>query len=151
MTEEQIHMVVGDMMRTTHMHKKVIDTVVVNNIGIHRIRHQVLMKLARADKFKSQKEIAEHLGITQAAMTGALSKLEKDGLILRTAGKDNRFNEISITDKGREIVQLTKKHFTNVDSYAFEGISDEDIGVFVSCLSRVRANLEKFLERNENL
>ncbi len=146
MTEEKIHSLVSELICTMRMHRKVIDATVVNNIGIHRLQHQVLMKLSREDKFKSQKEIAEQLGITQAAMTGALSKLEADGLIARSVGSDSRFNEISITEKGREIVEQTRKYFSKVDAAAFLGIDDGMIDNFSDCLTCIRENLEKLLE-----
>ncbi len=150
MTDENVHIIVSELIRTMRIHKKVIDEVVVKNIGIHRLQHQVLMKLSTEEKLKSQKEIADHLGITQAAMTGALSKLESDGLISRSAGTDNRFNEISITEKGREIVKMTKEYFLKVDSAAFLGINDEKIDAFAECLSCVRENLEKLLEGDKD-
>ena len=81
MSESKCYRVIGKMISANRLHRKAIETA-VDDIGIHRSRHQVLMNLAKRC-FASQKEIAEHLGITQAAMTVSLTKLERDGLISR--------------------------------------------------------------------
>ena len=106
-----------------------------------------VMNLAKNDKFKSQKEIAEHLGITQAAITGALSKLERDGLISRTVREDSRYNEISITEKGREIVERSRAHFMAVDEKTFSGFSDEELELFSNCIDKMQNNLKAILEK----
>jgi DNA-binding MarR family transcriptional regulator len=105
------------------------------------------MKLSRSDVVKSQKEIAQSLEITQAAMTVSLSKLEKDGLIIRSVGKDSRYNEISVTELGREIVERSRSHFSNVDSKTFEGISEDELKVFEHCLDIMSENLKKITEK----
>lgn len=149
MTTENIRNMISQMIKTNRMHKRAIETV-VNDIGIHRGRHLVLMHLAKKDKFKSQKEIAEHIGITQAALTGALSSLERDGLISRTTGADSRFNEISITEKGKDIISLSREHFARVDAAAIDGIDDDELEAFYNCLTKIHNNLEKFLEKKDN-
>ncbi|MBE6645961.1 MAG: MarR family transcriptional regulator [Ruminococcaceae bacterium] len=145
MIEDRNYVLIHKIITANRMHKKAIETV-VDDIGIHRSRHQILMNLAKNDKFKSQKEIAEHLGITQAAMTGALSKLERDGLISRTVGADNRYNEISITEKGREIIERSRAHFIEVDKKTFSGFSDEELEVFSKCIDKMQNNLKAILE-----
>ncbi len=133
---------VNMMIRTDRMHKCLIDSK-VHDIGIHRTQHRILMHLARHGKLPSQKELAEHLDITPAAVTGALKKIEHDGYIKRTLGQDNRFNEVKITEKGREIVEKTKKLFLATDRSLFEGFTEEELDIYVSFLEKMQNNMKK--------
>ena len=67
-------------------------------------------------------------------------------LISRTVGEDSRYNEISITEKGREIVEHSREHFMNVDCATFNGISEEELESFSKCLDKIQNNLNEFLE-----
>lgn len=128
------------MIRVNQLHKKAFDRE-VSKTGLHRTRHYILMRLAREGKLPSQKELATHLGITPAAVTLALSKLEKDGLITRCAAEDTRYNEISITDAGMNIVTKSRDSFGKIDTMMFEGITEEEMSVFDACLKKMQDNL----------
>ena len=128
------------MIRTDHMHKSLIDGI-VKDIGIHRTQHRMLMHISRKGTLTSQKELADHLGITPPAVTGALKKLESDGYVKRSLGHDNRYNELEITEKGREIVARTKKLFTSADREIFDGFSEEELDSYIACLEKMQANM----------
>ena len=125
MSETKLSRAIEMMIKTDHMHKFLIDSR-VRSLGIHRTQHRILMHLARHEKLPSQKELAEHLDVTPAAVTGALKKIEKDGYVERNLGHDNRFNELRITEKGRDLV------------------------TYISCLEKLQANIKKQCERKEN-
>ena len=144
MAENKLERAIDMMIRTDHMHKALIDSR-VRDIGIHRTQHRILMHLARHGKLPSQRELAEHLDITPAAVTGVLKKIESDGYIERTLGKDNRFNEITITEKGRALVKLTREVFSSTDKSLFEGFSPEELDTYVSCLLKLQENIKKQL------
>ncbi len=148
MTDNEIITVIRKMISVNRMHKRAIETV-IDDIGIHRSKHQVLMKLAKRESVRSQKEIADELGITQAAMTVSLSKLERDGLILRTAGKDNRYNEISITEKGREIVEKSREYFTVIDRKTLAGLTDDELSCLSRCFEKIQNNLKELTKKEE--
>lgn len=148
MSDTKLSQAIEMMIRTDHMHKAMID-LRVRGMGIHRTQHRILMHLARNDKLPSQKELAEHLDITPAAVTGALKKIEKDGYVERTLGHDNRYNELRITDKGRELVNLTREIFAEVDTSMFEGFSDAELDSYISSLEKLQANIRKHQERKQ--
>ena len=110
MTDNKVFHATAMLMHTNRLHKAMIDSR-VKDIGIHRTQHRILMHLAKCDRIPSQKELAEHLEITPAAVTGAIKQIEQAGYIKRTLGKDTRFYEIEITEKGREMVSLTRELF----------------------------------------
>ena len=101
------------------------------------------MHLARDGMLPSQKELADRLDITPAAVTGALKKIEQDGYIKRSLGHDTRFNEIKITEKGRALVELTKVTFSKADASMFDGFTDEELDTYISCLEKLQENIKK--------
>ena len=141
MPNEKVTRAIQAFIRTNKMHKAMIDSR-VRDIGIHRTQHIILMRLARHDKIPSQKELAECLDITPAAVTGALKSIEENGYIKRTLGQDTRYNEIEITEKGRELVSLTHEKFLEADMQAFLGFADEELDEFVSYLERIQSNIK---------
>ena len=146
MTESKLSRAIEMMIKTDHMHKALIDSK-VGSLGVHRTQHRILMHLARRDRLPSQKELADRLDVTPAAITGALKKIEADGYVERSLGQDNRYNELKITEKGRELVKKTRRIFCEVDSSMFEGFSDEELDIYVTCLEKLQVNIRKQCER----
>ncbi len=139
-TKEKIRQAVDAMILTERMHRHLLDSHVAKE-GLSRTHHMILMMLSCKGKITSQKQLAAKLGITPAAVTGALAKLEKEGYLLRTAGEDSRKNEIDITERGRRLVDQTRNTFQAIDSSLFEGFSDEEIDRYVACLEKLRGNM----------
>ncbi len=137
---EQRMRAVEMMLRTDHMHRALIESR-AHEIGVHRTQHRILMHLARNESLPSQKELADHLDITPAAVTGALKKIERDGYIERTLGQDSRYNELRITDKGRELVKLTRKLFSEADMAMFEGFTEQEISAYIQSLEKIQNNI----------
>ena len=71
----------------------------------------------------SQMELADRFGVSAAAVTVSLKKLEKGGYITRqTDRQDNRVNHVMITEKGKEVVQQSLQLFAETDE------------IFLACL-----------------
>ena len=149
MNESKLNEAITMMIKTNHMHKALIDST-VSTLGIHRTQHRILMQLARCEKLPSQKELADYLDITPAAVTGALKKIEQDGYVERTLGQDNRYNELKITEKGRALVAKTRKLFSETYSLMFDGFSEEELDNYISYLGRLQTNIKKQNERKES-
>ena len=115
----------------------------VRRIGFRRTAHMILMCLAKNDRVLSQKELAESFAITPAAITGILKDLEADGYVVRSAGRDSRVNEISITPLGREIIERSKEAFRSVDAVMFEGFSDEDLMTYIRLAEKMSENMNR--------
>lgn len=128
-------------MRNNRLHRHMIDELVCE-IGFARNAHMMLMHLARTEKSPSQRELADRFSITPAAVTGILKKLERDGYITRTVGRDTRFNEISITPLGREIVKRSADAFSEVDRRMFSGFSDEELELYIRLVEKINDNME---------
>ena len=144
MTESKISSAVNTMIQTERMHKHLLDST-AGSISIHRTHHRILIYIARNNPLGSQKALADHIGVSPAAITGALKKLETDGYIKRVQGSDNRFNSVEITEAGRELLESTKARFIAVDTSLFEGFSDDELDGYFSMLEKIQSNIKKRL------
>lgn len=130
------------MIKINKMHHDMVDNR-AKEIGMHRTQHRILMHLARDNVLASQKELADRLGVTPAAVTVALKKIEQDGYIERTLGSDARYNELKITEKGRALVNRTRELFKAADTAMFDGFTDEELDSYVACLEKMQINIQK--------
>ncbi len=126
MEELKYREAVGKMLRVTRLHKSVIEKR-ISELGLHRTQHMLLNYLMRSDGAPSQKQIAESFNVTPAAIAMSLKKMEKNGLIERRSSEtDNRVNVITVSEKGKELLERTRMIFTQIDEAMFDGVTDED-------------------------
>lgn len=145
-TEEKSRKIMGKLMCILRDHKSVIDQY-LNDTRLHKSQHRLLMCLSNLGKNVSQRDLAEHLNITPAAVAVTLKKLDKDGIITKkTSEEDNRFNEVELTDKGKKIVKESQKIFQCIDERIFDGFSEEELVQLESYLDRVQKNISKVNE-----
>ena len=145
-TEEKYRAIMGKLMSIMRDHKSVVDWF-VNETNLHKSQHRLLMNLARLGNNVSQRDLAETLNITPAAVAVTLKKLEKNGLVGRKmAEKDNRYNEVVLTEKGKKIVKESYKVFKYADEKMFDGFSMEELDAFEGYLNRIKDNLSKKME-----
>ena len=126
------------------LHRRVIEQWACD-AGMHRSQHRMLMYLTRCEGTPSQKDIAKNFDISPAAVAVTLKKLESDGYIER--GKcgertDSRFNEIKITERGRDAALQSRRYFQHVDNESFKDFTDEELEIFISLLERMQENLK---------
>lgn len=131
---------------TDRMHKSCVDRA-ISELGIHRNQHIILMHLARREDLPSQKELAEHLRVSPAAVAVALQKLEADGYIDRSNDeKDGRFKKIVITQKGKDTVEKSREIFRRIDTAMCEKLTEEELYVMTGCLEKMREGLRSLGE-----
>ena len=121
----------------------------VRDMGIHRSQHRMLMYI---DEYKgiSQTDLAERLDISSAAVAVSIKKLESDGYIQRrSSDRDNRFNEIELTEKGKEMVRVSRVIFSDIESAMLEGIDEDMLDNFLKCLEIMQTNLLKLCDGQE--
>lgn len=126
-----------DRMLKRYLEKRVIGT------GVYRGQHQMLMHLSSAPD-SSQVQLAEHMDISPAAVAVSLKKLENGGYIRRqNRQKDNRSNQIVITDKGRQAVDISIEIFRGLDNMLYQGFSEKELQQLCGFYDRMCFNLEK--------
>ena len=132
---------VGLIMKANRLHRSAVEKR-LKSLNMHRSQHMLLMLVSRSPDNISQKELAEKLQITPAAVAMTLKKLEASGYISRQTDKyDNRINRIVILPKGEAAVQLSEKSFVEVDGAMLEGITEEELSVFVQTMEKINKNL----------
>lgn len=91
----------------------------------------------------SQKELAKRMEISPAAVTVTIKKLEAQGFIQRSQSEDDsRVNNISVTPKGKEIIDKSAEIFDAVDRKTFDGFSEEELDQLTAYLKRISDNLK---------
>ena len=134
---------------TDRMHKSFVDRC-ISELGIHRSQHMILMHLASSGELPSQKELAEHLDVSPAAVAVALKTLEGDGYIKKeSVENDSRLKKIVITDKGKVTVEKSRAIFSAIDTAMCSGLSDEELDNMRIYLEKMREGL-KSLKVGEN-
>lgn len=115
----------------------------VADTGVYRSQHQLLMCMG-AHPGCSQAFLAETLGISAAAITTSLQKLEKGGYISReTSADDNRTNYLEVTEKGKAVICKSKQIFRQIEAEMYEGFSVEELECLMNYYERIRTNLER--------
>jgi len=133
------------------LHRRVIEQW-ATDAGMHRSQHRMLMYLTKCGDTPTQKDIAKNFDISPAAVAVTLKKLESDGYIERVKcadRSDSRFNEIKITDRGRNAAMQSRIYFQHVDCEAFKDFTDEELDLFSALLERMQANLKNVAPINE--
>ena len=126
------------------LHRKTIEGW-ATDAGMHSSQHRMLLHLSKCEHTPSQKDLAKHFDISPAAVAVTLKKLESDGYIERgkcSERTDSRFNEIKITELGRQATVQSRKYFHHVDSEAFRDFTNEELATFTALLERMQENLK---------
>ena len=120
---------------------KVMDT------GLYRSQHQMLMCLGDHPGC-SQTLLAEKMGISTAAVTTTLKKLEKGGYIVREMScEDNRTNQLQITEKGMKVIEQSRQLFGELECDMYAGFSEEELNQLQKYYERILENLKKQNEK----
>lgn len=136
------------MIRTNIIHRRIMESS-LEKVGVFQGQHRILMELSE-NEYHSQKEIAAAMKVSTATIAIALKKLEKNGYINKiTDEEDNRLNIIVITEKGRNVVEMSRQLFDDIDSTMFEGFSHEEKKNFINMLDRIEDNLLRYEENKK--
>lgn len=93
---------------------------------------------------RTQAELCRAVQIEQATMANTLNRMERDGLIARTADPDDRRRtRIHLTPKARDLEPVLVASAREVNSAATAGLSEGEIAAFLSTMQRLIANLER--------
>lgn len=143
--DQKRHRLVEKYVMAIKLHRMYLERE-LNRSGVFRSQHQMLMYISRSPN-ASQKDIANHQHVSTATIAVSLKKLEKGGYIKREMdAADNRYNQICITQKGKEIVDGSIKVFGKVEQALFNEFAEEELTRFEEYLDRVRLNLEHLFQ-----
>lgn len=133
------------MILTNQMHMRMLEKN-LEGTGIHRGQHRLLMTLA-CKPFRSQVELARKLEVTPATIAVSLKSLEKTGFIeRRMRQEDNRVNFVELTERGRQIVEMSRDFFDMLDRQMYQGFSEDERIQFSHFLERIYQNMQGMAE-----
>ena len=79
-----------------------------------------------------------------AVSSAILQKLENGGYIVRSVNQgDNRYNTISVTQKGKDVIKELREKFDTVDKTTFEEFTDSDFAALEACFDKMQRGLKK--------
>ena len=135
--------IIHKFIQTNRLHRRIIGRY-ADRIDMNCSAHRMLLFISRDGGLPSQRELAERLKISPAAVANTLKKLETDGYVERSRARDGcdcRANEITLTDKGSLAVTDSEKYFRYVDSAALKDFSPDELDELCRLLDKMQSNL----------
>ncbi len=128
------------MVSVNRVHRAKMEKV-LEGTELHRAQHRTLMVLSR-NVYQSQVELAKALEVSTATLAVSLKKLEREGYIQKTAKEDDsRAKFVTLTPKGKEVVEKSRDIFECVDREAINGFSEDELILLRKFLKRIYENL----------
>ncbi len=109
-----------------------------SRFGLSTGRYRLLADLEDNEGEVLPSQLAEHLGVTRATVTGLIDILERDGLVSRRSSSDDgRQRSVILTEEGaKKLREMAPEHFARLE--AMVGLlSIEERSVFLDLLGRV--------------
>ncbi|MCR4789762.1 MAG: MarR family transcriptional regulator [Treponemataceae bacterium] len=105
--------------------------------------HGYILYLLTVEGKMQMNRIAEKIAKTKSTTTVLINKLEKLGLIERQADEnDKRISYISLSDKGRDYTEKTKKISSELTEKFYENFSQEEKNTIFNLLRRIDSNFQ---------
>lgn len=120
----------------------------LNAVGLGEVGHPMLLTILHSSgaddpdcQCHAQRDLAQLLHISSAAVATSLKSLEKGGYIRREPDKDARKNRVILTQKGMDAVTGCKNAFARVSQRMLSGFSQEEREQLLSFRHRMLNNL----------
>ena len=120
----------------------------LNAAGLGEVGHPLLLTILQSScgqdpegQCHAQRDLAQLLHISPAAVATSLKSLEKSGYIRREPGSDARRNRVILTQKGQQAVSGCQNAFTSVSQRMLSGFSPEEREQLLSFRRRMLRNL----------
>jgi DNA-binding MarR family transcriptional regulator len=96
----------------------------------------------------NQSDLSRKMNVKTPTMVKLIDRLEKEGLVMRTADKNNRrIVQLSLTDKGIEINKILLPIGDTFSKTISSGISDDELKIFYTVLNKLVKNLPRIDEK----
>ena len=140
---------IGKMIRANRLHRSLAEKR-NREADIHRNQQHILLYLSKSETPPSQKELAAVFEVTPAAIAMSLKKMEQKGLIERVPSPDDtRVNLITVSDKGKAIMESSRRFFEQTDLAMIEGLTREEFEVISGALDKFIDNLLRIGAQDE--
>ncbi len=142
-TSDKSEKILG-LINSLHQKMRLIQETKMRKYGLSYGECMQLLTLARESEMINQNILASKLNIDKALVARQLARLESKEFITRTKNPYNqRENEITLTDKAKELVpKLIFSHQQGINQI-FTQIPGEDLEIFEKTLATLLCSIEK--------
>ena len=120
----------------------------LNAAGLEKVGHPMLVSILQSaeedpeGQCQAQRELADLLHVSPAAVANSLKCLERDGYIRREPWeRDARRNRVLLTQKGAAAVEGCREVFRRVSARMMDGFSQEELTQLAQFQRRMLDNL----------
>ena len=145
--EEQFHEMELLSRSLNQAHRAAVQTE-LNAAGLNEVGHPMLVSILQSaeedpdGQCQAQRELADLLHVSPAAVANSLKSLERDGYIRREPWqKDARRNRVFLTPKGAAAVECCRDVFRRVSARMMAGFSPEELAQLARFQRRMLNNL----------
>jgi len=92
-------------------------------------------------------EIGQRLVVTRSNVTGLVDRLERQGLVTRTAHRDRRATLVRLTAEGSRAIEQTVPEHARMQATLTQCLSDEEKEILIRLLGKLRRQLRKMREK----
>ena len=136
--------------------KRIVVLRLINRISLlHRVRVQTLLadtgiwgsqipllRYIEQHPGCTQRDIAEHLGVSDPTIATSIKRLQRAGMLDKAADtEDLRRNHITLTDQGRQTIARGRACYDQVVDRMMDGVSEEELDLLAGLLARLEENL----------
>ncbi|MHC4232244.1 MAG: MarR family winged helix-turn-helix transcriptional regulator [Planctomycetota bacterium] len=100
----------------------------------------MLIKHHGGDEGLSQARLSEMMMVNRANVTGLIDRLEKIGVVRRTAAEDRRYNMIQLTAKGLKRLDMADPAYGKEVQRAMSVLSKTDLKRLIKVCEKLRGN-----------
>lgn len=112
-------------------------------LGLH-LGQELLIVDIHHNPDTTQAELVQRIGVEQPTIAKALTRMERTGFVQRTADPgDRRVTRVRLTERGEAVVDAVTAAWTETDTQATAGLTDEEAQQLIRLLTTVRDNLEQ--------
>ena len=120
----------------------------LNAAGLNEVGHPMLVSILQSaeedpeGQCQAQRELADLLHVSPAAVANSLKSLERDGYVRREPWpRDARRNRVILTEKGAAAVEGCREVFVRVSDRMLAGFSREELALLAQFQRRMLDNL----------
>ena len=137
MKDEELLSLFTDMSRihTAYVERRLLP------LGLHAGQGAIITALGECGPC-SQKELAEYRRVSAATISVMLRRMEKSGLITRTASEDGKHNQISLTEDGERVYRELLQDREGEAGRIFSGLPAEDMLTAERIFQTISKNLQ---------
>lgn len=115
----------------------------IKPLGLTTGTFPALLELWEADGL-TQKELVERLDIEQATMANTLSRMERDGLIVRKRDEsDGRVQRVWLTERARDLRVPAVSAALDENAFELAGLSEAERAQFVALMQKLIDTITK--------